>query len=107
MGYLITVLTSVASAMLVFILQGVIKENHRLKEGREEEERTRSSAIEEGIVCLLRVKLIEYHSRYMRDGSISTHAYQNWNAMHHAYKSLGGNGMIDHMKDEIESLRII
>ena len=102
----ITILTSVASAMLVFLLQSVIKENHRLKQEKEEKEAARSSAIEEGIVCLLRVKLIELHTEHMREGIISAQAYQNWMLMYKAYKALGGNGMIDHMKAEIEELPI-
>ena len=104
MGYLITGLVSFAVAMLAFILQSVMKENHRLKQEKEEKEATRSSAIEEGIVCLLRVKLIELHTKHMHDGCISAQSYQNWMLMYRAYKALGGNGMIDHMKAEIEEL---
>ena len=105
MGYIITILTSVASAMLVFVLQGVIKENNRLKREKEQDVEQREKALENGVVCLLRVKLIEYHARYCIDrGEITTHAFENWMLMYKAYKSLGGNGMIDHMKDEIEEL---
>ena len=106
MGYLITGVVSLATAMLTFILQSVIKENHRLKQEKEEKEATRSSAIEEGIVCLLRVKLIELHTMHMREGTISAQEYQNWMLMYKAYKALGGNGMIDHMKAEVEELPI-
>lgn len=105
MGYVITIMTSVASAMLVFVLQGIIKENNRLKKEREQTLEEREKALENGVVCLLRVKLIEYHSRYYAEqGEISAHAYENWMLMFRAYKSLGGNGMIEHMKTEIEEL---
>ena len=106
MVYVITVITSVASAMLVFILQSVLKENHRLKREREEQVEKRESALEDGVVCLLRVKLIEYHTKYMELGHISSNGLQNWLLMYDAYKALGGNGMVDHMKDEIEVLHI-
>jgi hypothetical protein len=104
MGYIITILTSVASAMLVFVLQGVIRENNRLKREKEQSIEQREKALENGVVCLLRVKLIEYHSKYMSLGEITTHAYENWTLMYKAYKDLKGNGMIDHMKAEIEEL---
>lgn len=106
MEYIIPVLTSVVSAMLVFLLQSMIKENRKLKHEKDKKQSERESALENGVVCLLRVKLIEYHAKYMKLGHISSHALENWLLMHNAYKALGGNGMIDHMKQEIEELRI-
>lgn len=113
MQYVFTVVTSVVAAMLVFILQSVIKENSKLKKEKEEAvqkkeqaEADKQTALEDGVVCLLRVKLIEYHTKYMRQDTISSHGFQNWMLMYKAYKGLGGNGMIEHMKDEIEELHI-
>ena len=106
MSYVIPVITSVASAMLVFLLQTVIKENIKLKQEKEENLESRNKALEDGVVCLLRVKLIEYHTKYMKNGAISSHGLQNWLLMYDAYKKLGGNGMIDHMEEEIEELHI-
>jgi hypothetical protein len=99
-------LVSVAVAMLTFILQNLIKENHRLKMEKDEAEQTRSKALENGVLCLLRMKLIEYHSKYMEDGAISLHGYQNWILMYEAYTGLGGNGMMKHMRNDIEDLRL-
>jgi len=106
MGYIYTILASIVSAMLVFILQSVLKENKKLKQEKEQQAEAREKALENGVVCLLRVKLIEYHTKFMDQGNISTHGLQNWLKMHEAYKALGGNGMIDHMKIEIEELHI-
>ena len=105
MAYIITIMTSVASAMLVFVLQGIIRENNRLKKEKEQTLEEREKALENGVLCLLRVKLIEYHSKYYMDmGEISAHAYENWMLMYRAYNALGGNGMVEHMKEEIEEL---
>lgn len=57
-----------------------------------------------GIMLLLRVQLIEYHNKYMDMGEIPTYAYQNFIEMYEAYHTLGGNGMVTKMKDEIEEL---
>ena len=104
MGYIITGMVSLAVMMLAFLLQSQIKENKALKQEKEQATKEREKALENGVVCLLRVKLIEYHAKYMEMGYITTHAYENWMLMYEAYKALGGNGMIDHMKDEIEEL---
>ena len=71
MTILIPIATSVVSAMLVFILQSVIKENRTLKQEQTENSSKREKAKEDGIVCLLRVRLIEYHAEYTEKGSIS------------------------------------
>jgi hypothetical protein len=106
MVYILTIATSVASAMLVFILQSLIRENAKLKKEKEEHLTMRGNALENGVLCLLRAKMIEYHTKYMDRGAITAHGIQSWLQMYKAYKGLGGNGMIDHMKDEIESLHI-
>lgn len=104
MVYVITIATSVISAMLVFILQGVIRENRRLKKEKEEKQAVEGQALKDGVLCLLRTKMVDYHTKYMELGYISSHAYSNWCLMFQAYVSLGGNGMIKHMNEEIEEL---
>lgn len=57
-----------------------------------------------GTMLLLRVQLIEYHDKYMKRGSIPSYAYENFIEMYDAYHALGGNGMVTHMKEEIDEL---
>ena len=57
-----------------------------------------------GTMLLLRSQLIDYHSKYMKRGSIPSYAYENFIEMYDAYHELGGNGMVTHMKEEIEEL---
>lgn len=59
-----------------------------------------------GTMLLLRVQLIEYHDKYMSLGHIPSYAYENFCEMYEAYHSLGGNGMITHMYEEVEELEI-
>lgn len=106
MEYVLSILASIVSAMLVFVLQSVIKENNKLKKEREKKQTEEETSLKEGVLCLLRVKLIEYHGKYTKLGSISSHGLENWLLMYKAYKSLGGNGMVDHMKAEVEELHI-
>ena len=57
-----------------------------------------------GTMLLLRSQLIDCHSKYMKRGSIPSYAYENFIEMYDAYHELGGNGMVTHMKEEIEEL---
>ena len=59
-----------------------------------------------GTMLLLRVQLIEYHTKYMRLGEIPSYAYQNFEEMYEAYHDLGGNGMVKKMYEEIKELHI-
>lgn len=57
-------------------------------------------------MLLLRVHLIEYHDRYIAAGEIPSYAYQNFNEMYETYTTLGGNGMVKKMHEEIEELHL-
>lgn len=59
-----------------------------------------------GTMLLLRVQLIEYHSKYTQLGNIPSYAYQNFCEMYEAYHELGGNGMVTKMMHEIEELHL-
>lgn len=69
-------------------------------------QRKERAANSRGTMLLLRVQLIEYHDKYMERGYIPSYAYQNFTEMYEAYHNLGGNGMVTHMKEDIEKLEI-
>lgn len=106
MIYIYSCIASAISATLAFLLQTKIKENKELRKSKDEREQKKEAALEEGVLCLLRVQLIEYHDKYMSLGYISSHGYENWSFMYKAYKALNGNGMIEHMNEDIEELKI-
>lgn len=104
---LLAIIPSLTSGVLVFLLTNQIKENRKIRDNRKEENLVKEKSISNGIVCLLRVKLIEYHDHYMHIGSIPSYALNNWDMMYTAYVNLGGNGMIRGMDKEIKTLKII
>lgn len=59
-----------------------------------------------GTMLLLRVQLIEYHDKYMKLGEIPSYAYDNFVEMYNAYHTLGGNGMVTKMYNEIQVLHL-
>ena len=59
-----------------------------------------------GTMLLLRVQIIEYHDKYVREGKIPSYAYENFDEMYRAYHELGGNGMITKMYEEVKELHL-
>ncbi len=59
-----------------------------------------------GTMLLLRVQLIEYHEEWTRRGYITKHGIENFMEMYDAYHSLGGNGMVTHLLQEVKELPI-
>lgn len=59
-----------------------------------------------GTMLLLRVQLIEYHKEWMERGYITKHGIENFLEMYKAYHSLGGNGMVTRLLEEVEELPI-
>lgn len=80
-----------------------------LKEQKKErsEQKKERDALEKGLMILLRIKLIEYHDKYMALGSIPSYAYQNycdmWSIYHYIFN---GNGVGDKMWEEIKALHL-
>lgn len=105
-GYIITAVLSVVSGTLAFIIQNLVRENDRLRSTKRAEEHTKQEAISNGVLSLLKIQLIEYHDKYMTSGNIPTYVYDNFDEMYKAYAALGGNGMIKHMKEDIDRLRL-
>ena len=67
------------------------------------EQKKDRDANSKGTMLLLRAKLIEYHKEWTERGYITTHGIQNFLEMYNAYHDLGGNGMVTHLKEEVES----
>lgn len=98
------IFSSIAIAVLTYIVQLLIKDNIRLRQSRKEEIEKKEHALRDGVTCLLRVQLIEYHEKYMDKHGIPNYAYENWEKMYKAYRELGGNGMLIQMDEDIREL---
>lgn len=96
----------IVAAMAIFMWQRSIKDNQKLRRERQEKERQRESAIENGLVCILRKHLMDEHELWIEKRYITSKALESNLSMYKAYKTLGGNGMIDHMEEEIQELPI-
>ena len=68
------------------------------------EQRKSTKEQQEGIKCLLRAEIIRDHSHYMEKGYIPIYAMENVLESYAAYHSLGGNGTITKMVEELKQL---
>lgn len=96
--YILTIITGVLGFQIQRLIKSISEEKQR--------ESHKQRAADEALCCLLRVKLIEYHERYTKEGSIPSFGYENFMLMYRSYHALGGNGMIDQMHEEIKKLKL-
>ena len=99
-------IVSIAATVLGFLLKNSIRENRQLRKEKSEKEEKTVDALKNGVKCLLRSKLMEYHDIYVNQKHISPTEYENWTQMYDSYHDLGGNGMITHMAEDIEDLKM-
>lgn len=92
------IIISIITVALPIILGYIV---HLLQEQKKDR-----NANSRGTMLLLRVQLIEYHSKYMTLGEIPTYAYDNFEEMYQAYHGLGGNSMVTKMHQEIQELHL-
>lgn len=105
--YIITIVISVITGILVFVLQHYIKENIKLKKKQVLIEQQKETALETGVRQLLSVRLEEIYDRYAESPTIPKRAYTRWMKLHDAYKGLHGNGTFDHMKAELNEKHVV
>lgn len=61
----------------------------------------------EGVKCLLRGQMLETYYHNKDKSTIRQYEYENFLACYCAYKAMGGNSFIDHIKEEVDKWKII
>lgn len=105
--FMFGIVSSVISGIFVFLLTTQIKENNKKKNIQHNKNMVKELAINDAVLCLLRVKLIEYHDYYIKIGFVPSYIRDNWELMYQTYRNLGGNGMIEGMNIEFRKLPIV
>ena len=65
------------------------------------------TAIREGQKCLLRSDMLRTYYNHMKDETIHQHEYENFMYDYSAYKALGGNSFIEHVKKEVDTWSVV
>lgn len=104
-----TIALPILLGYIVWLLQEQRKKQAKDAEERDAriaEEYEKRDANSAGTMVLLKVKLYEYHDKYMELGYIPTYAYENFCDMYKSYHKLGGNGTGTKMYEEIKELHL-
>lgn len=67
-------------------------------------ERKKRSALEAGVRAMLRNDIIKLADKYLDAGEIPLYALETINGMYDAYHTLGGNGTITKLVEEVRRL---
>lgn len=100
MTYITQIVVGVCTSLLTASLLAVWRGQQKLRR----ELRQRERALTDGMKCVLRLELIHEHARYMGKGYIPIYAMENVLESYAAYHSLGGNGTITKMVEELKQL---
>ena len=64
----------------------------------------RLNATEKGVQALLRSQIISLYNKYIDKGYMPIYERENLEHLYTEYKALGGNGVIEHLKEKLDSL---
>ena len=71
---------------------------------KQEVDRVKNEATQQGVKALLRNEIIKNYNEYMTLGYVPLYARENIAEMYKEYKNLNGNGAIDHLIEELDAL---
>lgn len=66
-----------------------------------------SAVIKEGTKCLLRSDMLHTYYKHKDEDTIRQYEFENFMYSYKAYKQLGGNSFIDHIKHEVEQWEVV
>lgn len=61
----------------------------------------------EGTKCLLRDRMCSIYYSNRDGGEIRQYEYENFLACYKAYKAMNGNSFIDHIKEEVDTFKVV
>lgn len=106
-----TITTSLIVGLLVFFLNRKIgkridKQESDLKCAKEQSEKAeqKQTSLESGVRSMIRSNIILSYDKAMDRGYIPHYERESILSSYHDYKVLGGNGMVDHLMEEMEAL---
>lgn len=73
--------------------------NEELEKKLEERQSEETKMIADGVCLLIRINIIDYHKRYMREGCIPLYALENVKTLYSVYSMFGENGVHDLMEE--------
>lgn len=63
--------------------------------------------IKNGMKCMLRKQMLDTYYKCKDSGEIRQYRYEAFMLSYQAYKALGGNSFIDHIKEEVNEFSVV
>lgn len=63
--------------------------------------------IRRGVQCMLRQQMLEVYYKCRENRTIRQYQYENFVMSYRAYKALGGNSFIEHIKNEVDEFEVV
>ena len=64
------------------------------------------TAMGQAVLSLLQAQMLDYFSKCKQRGYVTKHGFETFDKMYSAYKSLGGNGLIDKVYEELKAMSL-
>lgn len=96
--FLLSLLLTVAG-LVIGVLFGMLK-------AKAKAERQKDSAMENGMRCLLREKIIEICDRCLEHGFVHIHSLESLDDLMEQYTALKGNGMAAKLVEDVKKLQV-
>lgn len=104
--WLPSLIAGLSAVVVALIEANASRERKKEKEDRDKvrKERRRIDALEAGVESLLRDSIISRYNKYMAQGYIPIYGMENVDAMYKSYHTLGGDGTITKLVEEVRKL---
>ena len=89
------------------ILGSSILAGFRYLHKRQKKQEARQKALEDGMVAMLRDRIVQAYYHYHARNTITLHGLENVKGMYAAYKALGGNGVVDRLMEDLLVLEVV
>lgn len=86
------------------IISAYINKKIKKVEDKQECQKAKQSAIEKGVQALLRSNIITLYNKYIDKGHMPIYERENLEHSYIEYKALGGNGVIENLKEKLDNL---
>ena len=96
----VSALVTIATGVILFILKSNISDLKRFRNEREKQEKAK----DELILGMARVMLIENYNRCEEKGHYRTDEREVYGTLFEAYKTCGGDGVIDQLAPKLKAL---
>ena len=98
-----TILSLILQCGILKFLYEYLKDNKRREQAREAEERRKREAHDIAIRSLLRTQIITIYHSAEKKGFLPIYNLENIDDMYRAYKTLGGNGAITELYNQVKN----